>query len=99
MKIEPKQAKIGMWYAPCCLHDLYQITSQDDLEWIASNEEDQPEEGKLDIRVWDNLEEALSELTESEDKEDVRGWLDWRRTKIPQDQQEIESIVARLGVT
>lgn len=52
------EAKIGDYYAPCCLHDLYPITTEEERIDALDG---QPHAG-----VWGSLEDAVSDLLDED---------------------------------
>jgi hypothetical protein len=83
--INREEAQIGMWYAACCLHDLYRIDSEAELR---DAKEGIPHEG-----VWRTLKDALLDLLPDESNEEVETWLDFRRESYPSDYTEIRKAV------
>jgi hypothetical protein len=54
MKVEQEQVTIGDWWAPCCVHDLYQASTDADVEEARNC---MPFAG-----AWNTKEEALADL-------------------------------------
>jgi hypothetical protein len=55
MAEERREPKIGMWYANCCELDLYEIKTQDDIDYILDLREDD-----IDVAVLeDTRDQAL----------------------------------------
>jgi hypothetical protein len=61
------QPAIGMWWAPCCLHDLQEITSAEDIEDVLSFIELGPFRG-----LWPTRQAALMDLLSEETSPRVR---------------------------
>lgn len=60
MKItERAQLKIGQWATTCCHQDLYQIKTQDQIEEVVDDWDD---EDGFDTEVWETKLEALTEI-------------------------------------
>lgn len=76
--IDRNDAQFGMWYAPCCLHDLYKITDDTELQSAKSDEPPIPS-------VWLTLDDALADLLPDEAPDEVTSWLEWRKEFYPQD--------------
>lgn len=68
-RITLDEAKVGDWFAPCCLHDLQRFESEHDLaDMLAFVEEMGP------IRVWRTCRDAVAELIPEEDADSLRAW-------------------------
>jgi hypothetical protein len=67
--------KPGMWYAICCIHDLRQITAEDDLKDLQEGIEE------WGARAWTNLESALADLREEPWTDEERAIADRLRAQ------------------
>lgn len=57
-----KNLRIGAWAAQCCECDLFQITTEEDIEDIREDLTEPDERERRGFRVWTTQEQALEDL-------------------------------------